>query len=386
MMGIPGTFSGNQGSRRFQVENRTFLKRIDWNFAGAIFALNVIGLINLYSATHGHNDLGTSRLFLSQIFWLFAGWMVYFVVTLVDYSLFVRMAYVIYGLNLMALVAVMFVGKTVLGATRWLDFGIFSYQPSESMKLSLCLILARVMSQRSYPDGLGPKELAFPLIVLIGVPFLVTAEQPDLGTALMLGVIGSSVLFFLKIKSRLLVAVAVALLIGGAGAWVFALRDYQKDRVYTFFDPGRDPRGRGYNSIQSKIAVGSGKVFGKGFRKGTQSQLEFLPERHTDFIFSVLCEEHGFIGSITTIGLFATLFMLGVRVASQARDKSGAILAVGILSILFWHQFINIGMVIGLLPIVGVPLPLLSYGGSNMLTTMAALGLVSSVSYRKHMF
>lgn len=386
MIGSSSTFASGPVSRRFQVENRTFLRRIDWNFAGAILALNIIGLINLYSATHGHNDLGTSRLFVSQIFWLTAGWFLYFVVTLIDYSVFIRLAYVIYTLNLIALVAVMFVGKTVLGATRWLDFGVFSYQPSESMKLSLCIILARVLSQRSYPNGLGPKELAFPLLGLIGVPFFITAEQPDLGTAMMLFIIGSSVLFFLRIRSKLLVAVTISLLIGSAGAWLFLLRDYQKDRVYTFFDPGRDPRGKGYNSIQSKIAVGSGKVLGKGFRKGTQSQLEFLPERHTDFIFSVLCEEHGFIGSITTIGLFAALFALGARISAQARDKGGAILAIGILSILFWHQFVNIGMVIGLLPIVGVPLPLLSYGGSNMLTTMAALGLVSSISYRKHMF
>jgi rod shape determining protein RodA len=233
---------------------------------------------------------------------------------------------------------------------------------------------------------MGLKELALPLFVLIGIPFVVTAEQPDLGTAMMLLIIGGSVLFFLRIKRRILAAVAIFGIVIGLGGWFFALRDYQKDRVYTFLDPGRDPRGKGYNSIQSKIAVGSGKVFGKGFRKGTQSQLEFLPERHTDFIFSVLSEEHGFVGSFTTIGLFATLFLLGVRIASQARDKGGAIITVGVMATLFWHQFINIGMVMGLLPIVGVPLPLLSYGGSNMLTTMMALGLVSSVSYRKHMF
>ena len=373
-------------SRHFQVENRTFLSRIDWNFACAILFLNIIGLINLYSATHGHGDLGSNRLFISQIFWLAAGWILYFVVTLLDYQLFIRLAYFIYGLNLLALISVMFVGKIALGAQRWLDFGLFSYQPSESMKVSLILILARVMSQKSFPDGLGVKELFIPLVFLIGVPFVIVAAQPDLGTALMIFMIGASVLFFLKIKSKILVAVAVTLLIGGAGAWFFALRDYQKDRVYTFFDPGRDPRGKGYNSIQSKIAVGSGKVFGKGFRKGTQSQLEFLPERHTDFIFSVLCEEHGFFGSILTISLFATLFVLGVRIATQARDKAGAILVVGVLSIVFWRHFINIGMVIGLLPIVGVPLPLLSYGGSNMLTIMAAMGMISSVSYRKHMF
>lgn len=376
---------GTQASR-LQVENRTIFHRIDWNFSAAILVLNIIGLINLYSATHGHNDVGSSRLFLSQIFWLSVSWVLYFVVTLIDYQFFLRLAYVIYGLNLLALIAVMFVGKIALGAQRWLDFGFFSYQPSESMKLALCLILARVMSQKSYPDGLGLKELAYPLVVLIGIPFVITFKQPDFGTAMMLFIVGGSILFFLKIRTKVLAIVIAILFVGGAGSWYFVMHDYQRDRVYTFLDPNRDPRGKGYNSIQSKIAVGSGKILGKGFRKGTQSQLEFLPERHTDFIFSVLCEEHGFVGSLTTIGLFATLFFLGIRIASEAREKSGAILVVGIMSILFWHHFINIGMVMGLLPIVGVPLPLLSYGGSNMLTTMAALGLVSSVSYRKHMF
>lgn len=376
----------NLGSRGVAVEGRTFLKKIDWNFAGVILALNVIGLINVYSATHGIDAVGTDRLFISQLFWLTAGWTLYFMVTVIDYQFFVRLSYVIYALNLGALIAVMFVGKVALGAQRWLDFGFFSYQPSESMKLALVMVLARFMSQKSFPEGLGMKELAFPLFGLIGIPFLITAEQPDLGTAMMLFITGGSILFFLKIKTKILVVVSFVIAIGGIGGWFFGLRDYQRDRVYTFLDPGRDPRGKGYNSIQSKIAVGSGQIVGKGFRKGTQSQLEFLPERHTDFIFSVLSEEHGFVGSITTVGLFATMFLLGIRIASQARDKAGAILTVGVMAILFWHHFINIAMVIGLLPIVGIPLPLVSYGGSNMLTTMAALGLVSSVSYRKHMF
>jgi rod shape determining protein RodA len=164
------------------------------------------------------------------------------------------------------------------------------------------------------------------------------------------------------------------------------LHDYQKNRVLTFMSPNNDPRGSGYNSIQSKIAVGSGRFFGKGFRKGTQSQLEFLPERHTDFIFSVLSEEHGFVGSLAVVGLFCTLFHLGIRIAMHARDKFGALLTVGVMSYVFWHMFVNIGMVIGLLPIVGVPLPLLSYGGSSMLTTMAGLGLVSSIAYRRYLF
>lgn len=368
-----------------QVEGRTFLKRIDWNYAFAIMALNLIGLINLYSATHGAASTGTNRLFVGQIFWLLGGWLFFFLVTFIDYQLFLRAAYVIYGLNLAALIAVMFVGKVALGAQRWIDFGFFSYQPSETMKIALVLVLARMMSQRSFPEGMSIKQLLVPLGVIL-VPFLITAEQPDLGTAMMLFITGGTICLFIGIRKRILITVAVCGALFLPIAWKFLLHDYQRDRVLTFLSPGRDPRGAGYNSIQSKIAVGSGRLYGKGFRKGTQSQLEFLPERHTDFIYSVLSEEHGFLGSTITIGLFAILFSLGTRIASQARDKAGAILAFGILTILFWHMFINVGMVIGLLPIVGVPLPLLSYGGSSMLTTMAGLGFVSSVAYRRFLF
>lgn len=370
-----------------QLESRTFFKRIDWNFALVILALNLIGLINLYSATHGAATvgLGVNRLFVSQIFWLVGGWLLFFVVTFIDYALFLRLAYIVYGINLALLLATTFFGKVALGAQRWLDFGFFSYQPSETMKLALVLILARLLSRKSFPDGMGVKDLALPLVLIL-VPFIITAEQPDLGTGMMLFIIGTTILLFLRVRAKILVGCALVVAVAAPIAWIYALKDYQRHRVITFLNPGSDPRGKGYNSIQSKIAVGSGKVVGKGFRKGTQSQLEFLPERHTDFIFSVLSEEHGFIGSITTIGLFAILFLLGTRIASQARDKAGSVLVIGIMGILFWHMFINIGMVIGLLPIVGVPLPLLSYGGSSMLTTMLSLGFVSSVSYRRYLF
>lgn len=368
-----------------QLEERTFLRRIDWNFAMVILSLNVVGLINLYSATHGASAMGMSRLFVAQILWLVAGWLMYFVVTLLDYNWFLRAAYVIFGVNMALLILTKFVGKTALGATRWLDFGFFSYQPSETMKVALVLVLARVMARKSYPNGLGVKDVLIPLSIMIA-PFLITAAQPDLGSGMMLLIIGGSILLFLRIKTKILVTLACLCMAAGVTGWFFFLEGYQRHRIETFLNPDEDPRGKGYNSIQSKIAVGSGRVLGKGFRKGTQSQLEFLPERHTDFIFSVLSEEHGFFGSIATVGLFALLFTIGVRIASQARDKAGAILVIGVIGILFWHVFINIGMVIGLLPIVGVPLPLLSYGGSSMLTTMLALGLVSSVAYRKFLF
>ena len=211
-------------------------------------------------------------------------------------------------------------------------------------------------------------------------------RMPRVAAAMMLMIIGGSMLLFLRIKTKILVTLVCFGMASGVVGWFFALKDFQRHRVETFLNPDEDPRGKGYNSIQSKIAVGSGRVLGKGFRKGTQSQLEFLPERHTDFIFSVLSEEHGFIGSITTLGLFAVLFTVGTRIASEARDKTGAVMVIGVMGILFWHMFINIGMVIGLLPIVGVPLPLLSYGGSSMLSTMMGLGLVSSVAFRKFLF
>lgn len=368
------------------VEERTLFKKLDINLIIVILALNVIGLINLYSATHGPTSTDVSSLFVSQIMWLVVGWTVFLVVTLLDYAIVNKIAIIIYVLNLLAIIYVTFFGKVALGAQRWIDLGFFRYQPSETMKLALIMLMAKILATRSsHGQGMGFKEMFIPLIVL-GVPFVFVVEQPDLGTAMMLAAIGGSMMIFTKVKRIILASAIVLGIIALPVAWKFVLHDYQKNRVLTFLSPTSDPRGTGYNSIQSKIAVGSGRFFGKGFMKGTQSQLEFLPERHTDFIYSVLSEEHGFVGSLAVLGLFCFLFVTGIRVATNARDKFGALLTVGVLCYIFWHMFINVGMVIGLLPIVGVPLPLLSYGGSSMLTTMAGLGLVSSVAYRRYLF
>lgn len=367
------------------VEERNRFSRLDLNFAFVILALNLIGLINLYSATHGMFSKDKMDLFWMQIVWLSVGWSIYLGITLIDYKLFTRLAYVFYGLNVAALVMVMLVGKTSLGATRWLDLGFMRYQPSETMKLVMVLVLAKTFASRSYDRGMGVMDLILPTILLM-IPFVLTVKQPDLGTAGVLVMITGAVLLFVGVRRSILIFAAIVAVVSAPIVWNFGLKDYQKNRVLTFLSPGRDPRGTGYNSIQSKIAVGSGKVLGKGFRKGTQSQLEFLPERHTDFIFSVLSEEHGFIGSVTTLGLFVILYLMAVRIAISARDKAGAIIVVGIFFYLFWHVFINMGMVIGILPIVGVPLPLLSYGGTSLLTTMTGLGLISSVAYRRYLF
>lgn len=368
-----------------QVEERNFLSRIDLNYAFAIFALNLIGLINLYSATHGIFHRDRSDLFFMQIAWLFVGWSIFIAMTLIDYRALVKRAYWIYGVNLAALLAVSFVGTISYGARRWLDLGFFKYQPSETMKVIMILVMAKILSAKPTDKSMGIKELIFPAL-LVMVPWVLTVKQPDLGTATMLMVTAGSMILFIGIRRPILIFVAVIGIVAAPLVWNFGLKDYQRDRVLTFMTPGRDPRGTGYNSIQSKIAVGSGKIVGKGFRKGTQSQLEFLPERHTDFIYSVLSEEHGFIGSFITLGLFFILYLMMIKIASQARDKAGTLIVIGVGGYLFWHMFVNMGMVMGLLPIVGVPLPLISYGGSSMMTTMAALGLISSVAYRKYLF
>lgn len=369
-----------------QLRERAVFKKLDLNFILVIFGLNIIGLINLYSATHGPNSRDVEPLFISQIMWLFIGWGVFFLMTILDYIIVMRIALVVYILNLAAIVFTTFYGKVALGAQRWIDLGFFRYQPSETMKLALIMLLAKILVNRnSHGPGMGIKEMALPLFVLL-VPFVFIVEQPDLGTAMMIAAIGGSMMIFAKIRKSILITAILAVALAVPVAWKFVLRDYQKNRIFTFITPTNDPRGTGYNSIQSKIAVGSGRFFGKGFRKGTQSQLEFLPERHTDFIYSVLSEEYGFVGSFLTMGLFCLLFYTGIRIATNARDKFGALLSVGVLCYVFWHMFINMGMVIGLLPIVGVPLPLLSYGGSSMLTTMAGLGLISSVAFRRYLF
>lgn len=364
--------------------DRRFFRHIDRSFIVIILVLNAIGLFCLYSATHGAHHHVSSR-FIAQLIWLSGSWLLFFVITLVDYQFFSRIAYFIYAINLGALALIPFIGKSFYGAKRWLDLGFFNYQPSETMKIAIILVLAKILAKKSKPEGLGFFDLLLPL-AYVTVPFILIAKQPDLGTALMLFGIAATMVLFVKVKKSILIISVVCSLAGGVLAWNFALKDYQKQRVVTFLNPEADPQGAGYNSIQSKIAVGSGMFKGKGYLKGTQSQLEFLPERHTDFIFSVLSEEFGFIGSFLTLLTFGVLYLRGISFASLARDKFGALIAIGGISYIFWHMFVNISMVVGLMPIVGVPLPLISYGGSGMLATMTSLGLVSSVGLRKNLF
>ncbi len=360
------------------------IKKLNWSLIVTIATLLIIGLINLYSISHRAHST-TTHLFYLQTIWILLGSALFFCISFVNYHFLIRAGYILYTINLIFLIMVYFFGSTFGGSKRWLDLGLFNYQPSETLKIILIFVLARILSAKRSWRAMNIIELIKPLL-LIFVPVLFIIVQPDLGTALIILIITSSLIIFAKVHKSILLVSLLFALSASPLAWQFVLKEYQKNRILTFISPGRDPRGTGYNTIQSKIAIGSGQFLGKGFRKGTQSQLEFLPERHTDFIFSVLSEEHGFVGSVVTILLFLFLIILGFYTAFQSKDKEGVFLCVGMSFYMFWHAFINIGMTMGLLPVVGIPLPLLSYGGSGLLTTMVALGVISSVSYRRYLF
>ena len=364
------------------AKETSILRFFNWNHVLIILALQIIGLINLYSAAHSTEHL--NQIFQSQIYWILIGWMIFYFIWRLQYRFFLNHSALFYGLNLAALVLVLIIGKQIYGARRWLDLVFFNYQPSETMKLFLILFMANYLGRHKL-ENFGLRELVIPVLILI-IPFLTTAKQPDLGTALLLLAIPSTMILFLKVKKNILIGVLTFSVLFGYGAWDQLLEPYQKDRIKNFLNPNLDPRGTGYNSIQAKIAIGSGKIFGRGFQKGSQNQLQFLPERHSDFIFCVLSEEYGFVGGLLTLSCFLVLLFMILNIAQHSKDRRGALICVGVTAFFFWHIFTNVGMVTGLLPIVGVPLPLLSYGGSSMITFMAALGLVASVDRRNYLF
>jgi rod shape determining protein RodA len=282
---------------------------------------------------------------------------------------------------MLLLVVVLFYGKTIGGSTRWLDLGPFTLQPSEPAKLGVILLRARYYARRAKPGGLGMRDL-LPAVPIVGVPFVLIAIQPDLGTAGLIVLVAGSMTFFLKIERRTLISLIVLAMVSLPLGW-YMMEAYQKRRILMLFFPETDALGAGYHVLQSKIAVGSGMLAGKGYMEGTQNILSFLPEQHTDFIFSVLAEEFGFIGSASMLLLFLLLILFGLNIAHAARDAFGTILAVGITAMIFWQSIINVGMVLGLMPVVGMPLPLISYGGSSLVTVLLALGLLMNVSMRR---
>lgn len=359
------------------------LKKFNWNMLILEFILFGIGIWNLISATAVEDK--SQGLFRNQLIWFGVGMVITAVLLMIHYSFLSRVAYIVYFANILLLVAVLIVGKASLGARRWIGVGSFTIQPSEFMKISMVLCLAKYFETDRTTGGYGLKDLALPTL-LVAVPSFLIMLQPDLGTAMIILLTFGTMMLFIRVKPKTLITLGLCFAVALPAAYKFALKPYQKQRLVTFIDPMSDPKGSGYNSIQSMIAVGSGQLFGKGYKKGTQSQLNFLPEHHTDFIFSVFSEEHGFAGCVILLFLYLVFLMNGLQVAFQSHDKFALLLVVGLLSIYFWHIFVNMGMVMGILPIVGVPLPFLSYGGSALITATLGVAVITNVANKKFMF
>lgn len=363
--------------------DRRLLENFDWGLMIITFLIGTLGLGVLYSAVNAGDPGGAMHiLFQKQMIWIAGSFMVLLCSLAIPYKSFDRGAFIAYVVCVGLLVAVLMFGKYVGGSRRWLAFGPFTMQPSELMKLSLIFALASAYSGTVSESGLPFRHLIKPALLLF-FPFLLIVLQPDLGTALLLLFIATSMTLFVKVKRSVFFSCAVVALLTVPLAWLFLLKDYQKGRILTFLDPDRDPLGAGYHIIQSKIAIGSGMLSGKGFLKGTQNALAFLPEHHTDFILSVLAEEWGFAGCCVLLLLYFMLLLWGLNISYCCRDMFGSILAFGVTIMIFWQIFINVGMVMGLMPVVGVPLPLVSYGGSSVVTNMIGIGILLNISMRR---
>jgi rod shape determining protein RodA len=364
---------------------------LPWGMVFLVFTISLIGIAAVYSATY--TSRGPSSLFTKQLVWISVGLIIMFLALIPDYHTVGRYAYVLYALSLVLLFLVMVMGKTGMGAQRWLAIGPFAFQPSELAKLSLTLALARYFAEDPKQGDYELKDLIIPIIMVL-VPLILVLKQPDLGTAIMLFLTSSIIVILSGIRLRsvvfvILVGVTIASLVFLVSPvrhkiWG-SLKPYQQNRIKAFIDPGSDPLGSGYHANQSKISVGSGQITGRGYRKGTQSQMAFLPERHTDFIFAVIAEETGLVGSSVLLFLYLILLLIGVDTAKNAKDRLGVLMAGGIVSMLSLYVFINMGMAVGIVPVVGVPLPLVSYGGTSIITTFLSLGILLNIQSRRFM-
>lgn len=351
-------------------------KTIDWILYLIPVILMAAGLAVIYSFTYYNDKI---YLFYNQIIYAVIGLALMIFLTFLDYRNFKGLAIYLYLIGLGLLVLVLFYGSSAFGATRWLDLGIFQLQPSELVKVFLVIFLARL-----FADKMG--DIRFRDIIWAGfltfIPALLILRQPDFGTVAVLCIGALAVILASKVKKVHLLAILAVVLVALPVIW-FSLKDYQKERIHTFLSPSADPFGAGYNVLQSTITVGSGGLLGRGLGHGPQSQLNFLPIAHTDFIFAGLAEASGFIGSIVLIGLFVFLIIRMVKVARISKDNFGTLLAVGFAAILIFQMIVNIGMNLGIMPVTGIPLPFVSYGGSSLIMNLAMIGILQSI-YLRH--
>lgn len=361
--------------------NRRLLKNLDFIAIFVTCLIILISLVIIGSATH-INTPSEDRYWYVQRQGIFAVANFFFIFIMLhfDYKSLGRYANILYIINLVMLLAVMFIGQSALGAQRWIQIGPINLQPSEFSKLIMIISLANLLDKKT--GKLNTFKEIIPVFIYVGIPFLLVLKQPDLGTSLVFLAILFGMIFVAGINTRHL------MIIFGAGAafmpifWHF-LKDYQKKRLTVFIDPNVDPLGSGYHIIQSKIAIGSGMLFGKGLFGGTQSQLNFLPENHTDFIFAVIGEELGFVGAVFILMLYFILLYRGIKIAGAAKDNFGTLLATGITSMLTFHILVNVGMTAGIMPVTGIPLPLMSYGVSSLTTNMISIGILLNIYMRR---
>lgn len=363
---------------------RGFRDQFDWALFVSVCTLAVMGVVNLYSAT---SPLGPALQdnYIRQIYWLTVGAGVAVLTAAVDYRHYERHGYTAYGGGIVLLLMVFVVGDTKRGSTRWIEFGSLTLQPSEIMKVLLIVALAKYLHNDPKTDGRTLVDLIGPGLILMA-PMGLILLQPDLGTAMILAFIFGTIMVLTRLKLRSLITLATGFTLSAPLTWTYLLKDYQKKRLTSFLNPDADLLGMGWHAHQSQVAIGSGGLLGKGFMRGTQNQHRFLPDQYSDFPFSVWSEEQGLVGALLLLGLYFFFILWGIKIASQAKDRFGAVIAVGVSAMFFWHTVINIGMVSGMLPIVGLTLPLFSYGGSSVLSMMIGVGLLMNVSMRRFSF
>ena len=361
--------------------DRRLFTNFDWSLLAAVFLLILCGIVLVFSATHSAPSVVSRNLFRKQAYWAMLATFGLLVTISIDYHQIIRYGVFFYTVdNLMLIYLLAGGGGGKAGVNRWINFMGISIQPSEFSKVILVLMLASFLSRR-YQEDIRAREMMI-LLILLCIPLLLVVKQPDLGSALMLMPIFLVMILVAEVPLRWL------FLLGGSGLTALPivwrhLKPYQINRILSFAKPNLDPLGIGYQVLQSKIAVGSGGSLGRGFLAGTQSQLRFIPQHHTDFIFSVLAEEWGFIGCIVVIGLFLFIILKGIDFALHAKDRLGTIMAMGIVSMFAFHVITNVSMVVGLMPVTGIPLPFLSYGGTSLVTNMVAVGLLLNIRMRR---
>lgn len=361
--------------------DRRLIHYFDWVLMLLLILVCGMALANLFSSTWNGGP-HASPVFYKQLYILLFGLGLIIFLISFDYRELETIGFVFYFIIILLLIYTGFFVHSIAGTQRWINLGFFRLQPSEPAKLIMVVVLASYFSRQEVGAGLRFRDIIKPGILTL-IPFILILIQPDLGTALMLVIIYISMIVFFTLRW---VTYGILGFLGTSGAivfWKFLLKDYQRRRIETFLNPEADPSNQGYQIMQSKIAVGSGEIFGKGFMEGTQGHLHFLPERHTDFAFSVWGEEWGFSGSIFFLGCYFFMLLWGLNIAMSARDKFGVLLAFGLVMLIFWQAVINLLMIMGFLPVVGIPLPLFSYGGSSLLTTLIAIGLLMNIRMRR---